>query len=338
MERGKTKIQFFIFRNKIRLLMAMAPMPSWRTRPGKLLSRDMPKKDESPAEERGLLNKQQSRIPLVPFSDRLQEVQAQALDDIGDTTRRLVEHDKKEGQTRSKLRRKVRVAAWFVQVLVFWGCWKLFHFGSHMSSITQRYDPKVGIDLEVRGCDVDFTAGDEPTVTYTARMMAAHASWHKSTSDSTSTQYATVSNKIGCGGLRPGDGCRRVCLVTVSVTPEAARLSTFRIDQEADDTDSPTISLMPQTSIATLLVSPAVDPPSNESGDLARVDHEPADREARLWRDDSTPLVTAKRLCGRGCGLHLSLRGEYASWLQERHVHCWLGCGGHGLAGALIAC
>lgn len=242
----------------------MAPLPSWRVRPGKLLSRDMPKKDESPAEERGLLNKMQSRVPLVPFSDRLREVQAQAQasDDIGDTTRRLVEHDKKEGQARNTLRRKVRVAAWFVQVLVFWGCWKLFHFGSHMATITKRYDPKVGIDLEVRGCDVDFTAGDEPTVTYTARMMAAHASWHKSTSDSTITQYATVSNKIGCGGLRPGDGCRRVCLVTVSVTPEAARLSTFRIDQEADDTDSPTISLMPQTSIATLLVSPAADPPS----------------------------------------------------------------------------
>ena len=231
--------------------------PSWR-RPGK---KDVPKKDESPAEERGLLNKLQS-IPLGPFSNRLQEVQAHAEDYGGDTTRRLVEHDKKEGQTRSTLRRKVRVAAWFVQVLVFWGCWKLFNFTSQMSAITQRYDPKVGIDLEVRGCDVDFTAGDEPTVTYTARMMAAHASWHKSTSDSTITQYATVSNNIGCGGLRPGDGCRRVCLVTVSVTPEAARLSTFRIDQEADDTDSPTISLMPQTSIATLLVSPAVDPPS----------------------------------------------------------------------------
>ena len=83
--------------------------PSWR-RPGK---KDVPKKDESPAEERGLLNKLQS-IPLGPFSNRLQEVQAHAEDYGGDTTRRLVEHDKKEGQTRSTLRRKVRVAAWFV--------------------------------------------------------------------------------------------------------------------------------------------------------------------------------------------------------------------------------
>jgi hypothetical protein len=89
---------FISFRHKIRRYMSMAPMPSWRVRPGKLLSRDMPKKDESPAEERGLLKKLPSRIPInLPFSDRLQEVQAQALDDIGDTTRRLVEHDKKEG-------------------------------------------------------------------------------------------------------------------------------------------------------------------------------------------------------------------------------------------------
>jgi hypothetical protein len=173
----------------------------------------------------------------------------------GQTTRRLVEQSEKADIEIREQRRVFRLLVWLALLLLSYGGWKLFNIGSTTVVTTQRYDPAVGVDLEVLGCDVDFVPGDQPTVSFAALLKASHAQWRKR-SDAPVLRYAHLANSEGCGRLRPGSGCRRRCLVTVTVPSDAAATAAFRIDQDSEDLETPTITVAPKATVARLAISP----------------------------------------------------------------------------------
>ena len=63
-------------------------------------------------------------------------------------------------------------------VLLTSGVWSLYTMGSKPYTVTKRYDPAVGLDLELGGCDLDFVPGDEPTIRYRAVAGGARSRRH----------------------------------------------------------------------------------------------------------------------------------------------------------------
>ena len=183
-------------------------------------------------------------------------------EDSGQTTRRLVEKAELLEEKQTLMRRTYRTAVWLAVLLILSALCMLF-LPDYSTTVTKRYDAKVGVELAVRGCDVDFVPGAEPTIAYTSLNKVSYTLWEDASGDeSGSIVYAELSNTRGCGALRPGVLCRRVCLITVSVPPEASSSATFEVTQQADDLSTPTVRVRPQTTLHTLLVSPGQAPRS----------------------------------------------------------------------------
>ena len=192
------------------------------------------------------------KIPLV--TDAVYE------ETDGQTTRRLVERQEDFESKHTIVQRTYRTGVWLSLLVFLWVLWRLFSFGSEMHTTTQFYDPTRGVQLHVGGCDVDFAPGREPTIAYTTMPSASHAKWRKRDSDAHITEFAELTNKRGCGKLRPGVGCRRVCLIVVSVPPAASTSATFRVEQDADDLEAPTVTVSPNTTLHTLEIAPRQAP------------------------------------------------------------------------------
>jgi hypothetical protein len=174
----------------------------------------------------------------------------------GQTTRRLVEQSEAAELEIRRTRRVWRTFFLACLIALLYAGWQLFNIGSEQLILTQAYDPAVGLDLELLGCDVDFVAGAAPTVSYAALWKAASARWQKHTSSPSIVRYGYMGNTLGCAGLRPGVGCRRRCLVTITVPPTAVASAAFRIDQDPDDLDAPRVTLRPGLELLELAISP----------------------------------------------------------------------------------
>ena len=184
-------------------------------------------------------------------------------------TDRLLEGSRAHENHLRRRKRQWRTFVWLLLLLLSWGCWKLFNVGSSTIAITQRYDPAVGVDLQVTGCDIDFIPGKSPTIRYAAQYKAAAARWQKRSTDTSIVEYAHLENRVGCSGMRPdtakcggGGCCRARCLITISVPPEASASATFRIDQDSDDLEAPQVIAKPGAVLHELLISPKQMPRS----------------------------------------------------------------------------
>ena len=175
---------------------------------------------------------------------------------LGAHTQRLLGHSVAEESLIRGRKRVWRLTCWLSIVLLTSGAWSLYTMGSKPYTVTKRYDPAVGLDLELGGCDLDFVPGDEPTIRYRAVAGGARARWDKRSTDASITTYAHLENNVGCSGLRPATGCRRHCLVTVTVPAAAAASARFRVDQDPDDLEAPQLTLTAGTRLAALSVSP----------------------------------------------------------------------------------
>lgn len=94
----------------------------------------------------------------------------------GATTRRLLEQSETLAAVTMKCRRAWRCGALLAIIALASSGWKVLSLGSEFVDVTQAYDPAVGVEIEVRGCDVTFVPGDAPTVSYRAlfRTSSAH--------------------------------------------------------------------------------------------------------------------------------------------------------------------
>ena len=178
------------------------------------------------------------------------------------TTRRLVEKAELLEEKQTLMRRMYRTTVWLAILLLLWALWMLF-IPDYITTVTKLYDSKVGIEVEVGGCDMDFVPGVEPTITYTSLNKVSHTLWEDAFGGNEGRiVYAELGNTRGCDSLRPGVLCSRVCLIAVSVPPEASTSATFEVRQQADDRSKPTVRVRPQTTINTLLISPGQVPRS----------------------------------------------------------------------------
>ena len=184
---------------------------------------------------------------LVPPSTRLMEAKIM-MEDI----------------VRSK-RRRVRLIAFAAVLALAYFVYHLFHFGSWRFEVVQRYDPRVGISLEVGGCDIDVLAGGEPEVRFSALLKGAAATWTKRSTDVSITEFAHLANRDGCADVPAASGCRRKCLVEIYVPPVAASMATFSIEQDPDDVDSPLVTITPGTTLHHLTIGSARNMPRSIS-------------------------------------------------------------------------
>jgi len=163
---------------------------------------------------------------------------------------------KSKGQASQKkvarLRRCVRLFFFTLFTCVLYAIWSLAVLGSVKLSVTKRYDPAEGFQIELDGCDLDFVSGDEAVVEYSAITAARGVRWQNKATDSNIVQAATFTNTLGCTTM-PLEECRRICLVTVVVPPAAAGLS-WDIRQNALDKSHPVVTVTPGTTVGTLMV------------------------------------------------------------------------------------
>lgn len=119
--------------------------------------------------------------------------------------------------------------------------WMAYCVENQARTEPNTYDPKVGVTMITKACDVHLVPGPGATIEYKAPNAAFNQA---ATKDSTGTNVVayTVQNDKGCGGW-PRGACSGDCLVTVTVPPEA-KSSTFTFEQLTTDTSSPKIKVL----------------------------------------------------------------------------------------------
>ena len=181
----------------------------------------------------------------------------------GKTDRELLLRSQQLAVVMKERRRQWRFLVFFALLVLLGAGWKVFNLGSETITVVQRYDPTSGLDLEISGCDLDFVSGPEPTIKLSVMLKQAKARWQKRSTDMSIVDFAHLENGPGgkgCDALRPGVGCRRRCLITVAVTPQASTSAVFQVDQDPDDLDTPEVYLSPGVELHTLKISPTRGP------------------------------------------------------------------------------
>jgi len=152
----------------------------------------------------------------------------------------------------ARLRRCVRVSFFVLLVLLLYAIWAIAVLAYTSRSLTKKYDPAKGFQIELDGCNLEFEMGDEPKVKYTALTGANQVRWTNSAEDSNTVVAATFSNSVGCD-MMPFESCERICKATVTLPPAADGLA-WDIRQTKADKSRPLITVKPGTTMTKIML------------------------------------------------------------------------------------